>query len=120
MKSLSRVILMGLLLFSQSCATSRLWDDTNPNDRVWISADKITEQALKTRGVDYQPYALKQGNGYLVHKSSWGRMKDYHLRMLGTPVTLVVDTATTVVVVGFYALLTDPEGTICLIEALSK
>ena len=119
MKIISSLTLIAVLLICQSCATSKLWDDTNPNERVWIDATKISEEALKQRGVDYQIYAVEQGKGYLVPKSSWGKMKDYQLRMLGTPVTLVADAATTVVVVGVYMFITDPEGTICLIEALS-
>jgi hypothetical protein len=37
--------------------------------------------------------------------------------MLGTPVTLAVDAATTVAVVGVYLFLSDPVGTLSLLEA---
>ncbi len=47
-------------------------------------------------------------------------MKDYQLRALGTPVTLVVDAAATVVVVGVYVFLADPVGTCSLIEGMSN
>ena len=118
LKNLSTAVLVGLLVICQSCATSKLWEDTDPNVRIWIDANKITEAALKSRGVKYQVQASEQGTGYLVEKSGWEKMKDYHLRMLGAPVTLVVDAATTVVVVGVYMLVNDPEGTCYLIEAL--
>ena len=119
MKSLLGVILLGILVICQSCTTSKLWEDTNPKDRIWIDASKTTEAALQKRGVKYESYALSRGNGYLVAKSSMDKMKDYQLRMLGTPVTVVLDTAATVVVVGVYMFLNDPEGTVSLIEASS-
>jgi len=119
MKSLSGLILIGVLMVCQSCATSKLWEDTDPDARIWIDANKITEEALQKRGVEYRPFALTQGNGYLVKKTSLDKMKDYQLRMLGTPVTLVVDAATTVAVVGVYMFLMDPEGTCSLIEISS-
>ena len=118
MKSILRVILIGALIICQSCATSKLWEDTNPNERVWIDANKITEAALKNRGVRYQVYSAEWGKGYLVEKSAWGKLKDYHFRALGTPVTLTIDAATTVVVVGFYVFLSDPAGSCQLIRAL--
>jgi hypothetical protein len=120
MKSMAGLILMGLLMICQSCTTAKLWEDANPNERVWIDASKITEESLQQRGVAYEPYAFAKGKGYLVKKSGWDKMKDYHLRMLGTPVTLVVDAATSVVVVGAYVLVTDPELAFSVIEALSK
>jgi hypothetical protein len=118
MKSIWTMVLMGVLVICQSCATSKLWDDTNPNERVWIDADKITEEALREKGVEYEVHAAEWGNGYLIEKSGWSKMRDFHLRMLGTPVTLVVDAATTVVVVGVYIFLSDPVGTCSTIDKL--
>jgi hypothetical protein len=40
------------------------------------------------------------------------------LRALGTPVTLVIDAATTVVVVGTFVFINDPGGTARLIDKL--
>jgi hypothetical protein len=51
-------------------------------------------------------------------KSGWQKFNDYHLRILGTPVTLAVDAVTTVAVVGVIMFLNDPDGTCSLIEAL--
>jgi hypothetical protein len=119
MKNLSRMALIGFLAVCQSCATAKLWEDTNPNERIWIDSSKITEEALKKRGVAYQVETTQWGTGYLVEKSAAEKMKDYHLRMLGAPVTLVVDAATTVVVVGVYMFLNDPDGTCDLIRAAS-
>lgn len=120
MKRMLSVLLMGLLLSGQACTTAKLWEDANPNDRIWIDADKTTEASLKARGVDYQVYNDKGVSGYLIKKHGLERMKDYQLRALGTPVTLVVDAAATVVVVGVYMFINDPVGTCSLIECIAK
>lgn len=118
MRTLLRVLLVGFVVVCQSCTTGKLWDDTNPNERIWIDASKTTEEALRLRGVDYESYDHGSIKGYLIKKSGMDRMKDYQLRALGTPVTLVVDAATTVVVVGAYMFVNDPDGTVWLIEKL--
>lgn len=99
--------------------TSKLWESNNPNERVWINADKITEDKLKQRGVEYTRYNTKQGSGYLVPKSEWRKIKDFNLCMLGTPVTLVVDAATVVVVVGVASLM-DPSAAQGVCDLLNK
>lgn len=118
MKKIFKLICIGLLLNCQACTTGKLWEDTNPNVRVWIDADKTTEADLKRRGVDYEVYNNGTVTGYLIPKSGAEKMKDYHLRALGTPVTLVVDAAATVIVVGVYIFLNDPVGTCSLIKGL--
>lgn len=118
MKSTTGAMLLAALVMCQSCATARLWDDTNPNVRLWMDGKKITEAELQKRGVEYVVHKTPLGDGYLIEKSGSQRMKDYHLRMLGTPVTLVADAATTVVVVGVYMFCSDPEGTVSLIDGL--
>lgn len=120
MKRLRSLILLGVLVICQSCATQRLWDDADPTARVWIDADKITEDALKNRGVKYEVYTDERGKGYLIEKTGWQKMSDFQLRMLGTPVTLVLDGASTVAVVGVYLFLNDPKGTCNLIHAISR
>lgn len=109
-----RIVCVAILLGAQGCATSYLWENTDTNERIWIDAGKTTEEALQERGVDYQVYEGKRGKGYLVRKTSRHKMKDYSLRMLGTPVTLAVDAATTVAVIGVYMFLHDPVGTVAL------
>ncbi len=113
-KSAARALFIGLLLVSQACSTSqapewlgyttqKLWESNNPNVRVWIDADKITEDELKQRGVKYTHYSSKKLNGYMVEKSEVEKMHGFYLRMLATPVTLTVDAATIVAVVGLVA-----------------
>lgn len=111
MKRIPHLFLIAVLLVCQSCSTvdtpewlgyttQKLWDSNNPNVRAWIDADKITEDELKQRGVRYTVYSSEKLNGYLVEKSEWDKMKGFYLKMLGTPVTLTVDAATIVAVVG--------------------
>jgi hypothetical protein len=111
---------MGFLFSCQACSTAKLWEDADPNARIWIDADKTTEAALKERGLHYQVYNEQGVSGFLIEKRGLERMKEYQLRALGTPVTLVVDAAVTVVVVGVYVFLADPVGTCSLIEGLSN
>ncbi len=118
-KKILRMILMGFLFSCQACSTAKLWEDADPNARIWIDADKTTEAALKERGLHYQVYNEQGVSGFLIEKRGLERMKDYQLRALGTPVTLVVDAAVTVVVVGVYVFLADPVGTCSLIEGMS-
>jgi hypothetical protein len=114
MKCTGGLILSAVLLICQSCSTSKkpewlgyttqkLWDSNNPNARIWIDADKITEEELKQRGVDYTHFSSNKFNGYMVEKSQEEKMRGFYLRMLATPVTLTVDAATVVAVVGVFA-----------------
>jgi len=118
MKTTWRATFLGILVVCQSCATARLWEDIDPNERIWIDASKTTEEALRKKGVDFEAYDSGNCKGYLIKKSGMDRMKDYQLRALGTPVTLALDAATTVVVVGAYMFVNDPDGTVWLIKAL--
>jgi len=96
--------------------TSKLWQDTDPNAVMWIDATKITEAELRERGVKYRAHKTAAGDGFLIEKSEHDKLRDYHLRLLGTPVTLAVDAASTVLVVGVYMFLHDPAGTVSIIE----
>lgn len=118
MKHMSAV-LIALLLTCQGCATSALWARTDPQARVWIDENRTTEAELQKRGVDYEVYNGEKGNGYLIKKSGWQKMKDYQFRALGTPVTLALDAASIVVVVGVYMFVNDPVGTVSLIDDLA-
>lgn len=118
MKKAWSALLVCALVFCQGGCTSMLWDDTRSDDMLYISADDITEQELQKRGVEYEIYSNGSCNGFLVEKSLKDKFKDYHLRLLGTPVTLTVDAATTVVVAGAMILYTNPEGTAVLLNDL--
>lgn len=116
-KIISALLVCTLALFQFGC-TSMLWDDTRSDELVFISSKDITEEELQKRGVEYEVFSSETYNGFLVEKSTKDKFKDYHLRMLGTPVTLTVDAASTVVVAGVAVLLSDPEGTVRLIDEM--
>ena len=120
MKTVFHAIVFSVLMLCQACSTTALWQDTDPNRRAWISADSVTEQALKSRGVKYQAYTGELGKGFLVEKSACAKMRDYQLRALGTPVTVVVDAVSGVAVVVAYMFVMDPDGTVELIGGLCK
>lgn len=108
MKNGFLIALAGILLLCQACTTAKLWEDTEP--QVWIDASQITEAELKERGVPYRVYRSSIMNGYLVDKSTREKMKGYHLRMLGTPVTLTIDAAGTAVAAAVVGVYLFPEG----------
>ena len=82
------------------CATQNLWETYNPNDRIWIPSDQITEDELKNRGVEYQKIKTDKNDGYVVGKDTLEKFTDYTYRTLGTPFTVVTDTAIAATVVG--------------------
>jgi hypothetical protein len=111
-------------LTCQSCCTTALWDSLDPGERVWIPADQITEEELKSKGLEYEKYditpdKLKQEvstykgdsrgvQGYLVEKGGLRKLRDCALLVAATPITLVVDGVVVAVVVAGCIL---PEGT---------
>ena len=107
----SFVALLLVAQFCTSCAgienvsvTCKLWDDADPHSRIWIPADKITEQELQKRGVKYEKFTNGQLNGYVVHKSSLEKFGDYTVLTLGTPITVAIDAAGAAVAVGAVAV----------------
>ena len=84
------------------CATPKLWETFNPNDRIWIPSDQITEDELKNRGVEYQKIKTDKNDGYVVGKDTLEKFTDYTYRTLGTPFTVVTDTAIVATVVGVF------------------
>ena len=114
--------LLLLLLLASSCATQKLFDDTNPRERIWISAKDVPESELIRKKVHYTKYSDAYCNGYLVEKSKMRKFGDLMIRATGAPVTLVVDAATTISVVGVAvfaaAAETDPQGTADAVNGL--
>ena len=91
------LILLLTLAFTASCATTRaLWDDTDPY--VALSPDDITEDELKAQGIPY--YRDDMRKVFFVEKRGLAKYKDYAIRALGTPATIVIDAATSIVVIG--------------------
>ena len=90
------ILLLLALALASSCATSALWDTTDPY--VAVSQGDISEDALKAQNVRY--YRDDFRKVIFVEKRGMAKFKDYAIRTLATPVTVVIDAATTIVVVG--------------------
>jgi hypothetical protein len=81
-----------------SCVTTKLWEATDPRKFVEISMADITEKELMDRQVKYYTDAKK--GCYYIEKSALQKFQDYTLRVLATPVTVVLDTAGAIIVIG--------------------
>ena len=89
-------------IFCTSCVTKKLWENTNPNEYVKISANDITAEELNEKGIEYIRYY--NGGDFYVKKSAMLKLKDYTLRLFITPFTVVIDaTVSTVAVIGLAA-----------------
>lgn len=97
MKRSNLSIFIILFLFCNSCATKTLWKATDPNDYIKIKYTKITEQELRTSGSKYHKNDITKY--YYVEKNSFDKLKDYTFRGFATPVAIVVD-ATTFIIIG--------------------
>jgi len=101
-------MMAALALMSASCsggATGTLWENTDPTERIYIPSTEITQAELERRGVKYETYHGTLLDGYFVEKSKLQKFRDYAFRALGTPVTVTLDTAAGVTVVGVFVLL---------------
>ena len=120
------VVLMLIPLLSSGCLTSALWNSADPDERVWVSASKTTEEQLKERGLSYTKYRFRGEQlrdhgipcdaevveGFLVEKSEFQKFNDTLFRIAATPFTLVLDACGGV----FVALLSDPDAMRGLVE----
>jgi len=89
-----------------SCATTALWRRTDPSSYVVISSADISEAELQKRGVKY--IKDEQAAVFYVEKTDFEKFSDYTFRALGTPLTVVIDTA--IVVLVAYAFLQSGSG----------
>lgn len=88
--------LIGFLL--ASCATSALWDKTDPQEPVAVSQESISEAEVKETGREYQRDDANKL--YYVEKSTLLKFRDYAFRALLTPVTVAIDAVVVVGAVG--------------------
>lgn len=94
--------LIGFLL--ASCATSTLWDKTDPQETIAISQEDISEKELQETGGEYQRDDANKL--YYIEKSTLLKLRDYAFRALLTPITVAIDAVVVVGAVGIigYAL----------------
>ncbi|NCA83003.1 MAG: hypothetical protein EOM72_09705 [Opitutae bacterium] len=93
------IILVLLAALMASCATTALWESTDPY--VAVKQDEITEDELRAQGRTFERDDLFQL--FFVQKRGLPKYKDYALRTIGTPVTLAADAALALALVGAYA-----------------
>ena len=96
-------------LLLSACATTELWENTNPRERVWVSSSEVTEELLIEQKIPYNIYQGDLGPGFLIPKTKAQRLGDYTIRALAAPVTVTVDAATVVAVVGLIVFLEHPD-----------
>jgi len=87
-----------ILILTASCATQSLWKATDPSEYLSVRQDEVSESELQERGVRYRKDNSR--GVYYVEKTSLRRLGDYTVRAFGAPATVVLDTATAIVVVG--------------------
>lgn len=81
--------LITVSILSNGCFTPMLWEATDPDKKVQIKSSEITEDELKLKGVKY--FKGENSQYYYVEKNSTDKAMDYTYRILGTPVTAVLD-----------------------------
>lgn len=122
------VVLLLIPLMSSGCLTSALWNSADPDERVWVSASKTTEEQLKERGLSYTKYRFKGeqlrdhgilcddevAEGFLVEKSDLQKFGDTLLLIAATPFTLTLDACCGI----FVAVVSDPVAMRGLLECV--
>jgi hypothetical protein len=99
MKKISIMIIVALL--SSSCTfTPKLYEMTDPNQYVRVEYGQIKEEDLREKNITY--FKDDESASFYIAKSTFQKFQDYSIRTLVTPVAVVLDTATIMVVgVGF-------------------
>jgi hypothetical protein len=91
------LLLLVLLAGLAGCATRTLWRDYGPDSYVEVPAADVDPATLDREGVEHR--LLPNGNR-LVPRRGLDRVGAYAVLIFATPVTVVVDAAVTVTVVG--------------------
>ena len=100
-KCVRSILAIMICSFLTSCATPALWNATDPQHCIVVPKSDAMEQQLKAKGISY--YGSPKGDVLFVDKTAMQKDKDYLIRTLATPVTVVLDAGVTVVVVGVLA-----------------
>ena len=70
-----------------------------------MDAKDVSEQTLIAKKIPYYKSPGIMGDGYVIPQSKVRQLGDYTIRFLATPITVTIDAATVVVVVGGAILL---------------
>jgi hypothetical protein len=113
------ILVISLLsFFLISCATKEVYKNYDPNEYVRIDSTSITEAELIKNDIAYYKKTLVHSSkgetqALYIEKSSAEKFRDYSIRAFATPVTVVVDAAVGVVVVGIILIIgSDPREAI--------
>jgi hypothetical protein len=96
--------------WATACVTTSLWKATDPEEYVSIQQKEVSESELQKSGLTYRKD--DRHGVYYVEKSGLRRLGDYTIRFFATPVTVVLDAAPAIVVIGgLDDLVKNPGGT---------
>ena len=98
MKWLQAILAIITCFYFTSCATHALWNATDPHEYVAVPQNQVNVEELKAKGILY--YADPKHGVVYVEKTAIQKNKDYLIRAFATPVTVVLDAAPALVVVG--------------------
>lgn len=96
MRNVVYCLTMAALL--SSCATKALWRATDPTNYVRVRSDLVTEDELKKKGLNY--FKSDKDKAYYVEKNDFDKLRDVTLRIFATPITVIIDAATSIFVIG--------------------
>src|ERR1035437_10424022 len=106
------IIAFSALLLS-SClysTTTQLLNATEPNEYIRVPEAKISERVLQDKHLKY--YKDDKAQVYYVEKSSLRKLGDYSIRMFAVPVTVIIDAAPAILVVGTIAAIVMGKGNV--------
>ena len=86
------LLILVTVLLLQSCATNELWQRTKVEEYVQVSMQDISEAELKSKGVTY--YKDDTFELFFIEYNSIGKLDNYSLRILLTPLSVPVDVVT--------------------------
>ena len=81
-----------------SCATSTLWEQTDPHELLVLKRTPEEETRLRAKGLLYRVDVER--NALYVQKSKLRKTHDYLIRFFATPVTVAHDAAVAGAIVG--------------------
>ena len=87
-----------ITIMLSSCTTKALWEATSPESYVRVRSDLVAEEDLQKKGLKY--FKSDKDKAFYVEKNDFDRLKDYTVRLFGTPITVVIDAATSILVIG--------------------
>lgn len=109
MKLRPLILLSVASMLLTSCATSTLWDATNPHEYLVMKRTPEAEARLQAKGLDYRVDAEREC--LFVEKSKFRKTHDYLTRFFATPIAIAHDVALGAAVVGAAAYISSQAGT---------